>query len=153
VISRFSSSLSNLWHAVKQRLRDLVKPDNYALATNAMADFTRTREELILENAFLRQQLIILRRQVKRPLARPRERVLLVALASRLRNWKQALLIVQPATLIRWHQDLFRWLWARISKPPKRGGRPPLLRGLVNLIQRMARENRTWDAERTGVSC
>jgi hypothetical protein len=40
-------------------------------------------------------------RQVKRPLAKPRERVLLVALASRLRNWKQALLIVQPATLIR----------------------------------------------------
>jgi transposase InsO family protein len=118
------------------------------LATNAMADFTRTREELILENAFLRQQLIILDRQVKRPLAKPRERVLLVALASRLRNWKQALLIVQPATLIRWHQDLFRWLWARLSKPPKRGGRPPLLKGLVDLIQRMARENRTWGAER-----
>jgi putative transposase len=70
---------------------------------------------------------------VKRPLARPRERVLLMVLASQLRNWKQALLIVQPATLIRWHRDLFRWLWARISKPPKRGGRPPLLKGLVDL--------------------
>ena len=60
MISRFSSSLSNLWHAVKQRLHDLVKPDNYALAANAMADFTRTCEEIILENVFLRQQLIIL---------------------------------------------------------------------------------------------
>jgi putative transposase len=148
VISRLSPLFSNLLHAVKQRLRNLVKPDNYALVANVMTDLTRSREELILENAFLRQQLIILDRQVKRPLARPRERVLLVALASRLRSWKQALLIVQPATLIRWHQDLFRWLWARISKPSKRGGRPPLLKGLVNLIQRMARENRTWGAER-----
>jgi putative transposase len=148
VITRFRLSISNFLNATKQRLRHLVKPDNYALATNALADLTRPREELILENAFLRQQLIILSRQVKRPLARPRERVLLVALASRLRNWKQALLIVQPTTLIRWHQDLFRWLWARISKPPRRGGRPPLLKGLVDLIQRMARENRTWGAER-----
>jgi hypothetical protein len=47
-----------------------------------MANLTRRRAELILENAFLRQQLIILDRQVKRPLARPRERVLLVALAA-----------------------------------------------------------------------
>jgi hypothetical protein len=69
-------------HATKQRLRDLVKPDNYALVTNSMANLTRRRAELILENAFLRQQLIILDRQVKRPLARPRERVLLVALAA-----------------------------------------------------------------------
>jgi putative transposase len=120
VIARFRLSISNFLNATKQRLRHLVKPDNYALAANVLADLTRPREELILENAFLRQQLIILSRQVKRPLARPRERVLLVALASRLRNWKQALLIVQPTTLIRWHQDLFRWLWARISKPPKR---------------------------------
>jgi putative transposase len=75
-------------HAVKQGLRGLVKPDNYALTANVMADLTRTREELILENAFLCQQLIILDRQVKRPLARPRGRVLLVALASRLRNWE-----------------------------------------------------------------
>jgi putative transposase len=148
VISRLRSSISNFLNATKQRLRNRVKPDNYALTTNVLTDLTRSRKELILENAFLRQQLIILDRQVKRPLARPRERVLLVALASRLRNWKQALLIVQPATLIRWHQVLFHWLWARISKPPKRGGRPSLLKGLVDLIQRMAQENRTWGAER-----
>jgi hypothetical protein len=90
VISRLRSSISNFLNATKQRLRSLVKPDNYALAPNVMVDLTCTQEELILENAFLRQQLIILNRQVKRPLARPRERVLLVALASQLRNWKQA---------------------------------------------------------------
>jgi putative transposase len=148
VISHLSQFLSRLLPATRQRLRDLVKPDNYALAANVMADLTRSKTELILENAFLRQQLIILDRQVKRPLARPRERALLVVLASRLRAWKQALLIVQPATLIRWQQNLYRWLWKRKSEPPRRGGRPPLLKGLVDLIQRIARENRTWGAER-----
>jgi len=143
VICHLRQFLTRLLYLAKQRLRDLVKPDNYALAANVMADLTRSKTELILENAFLRQQLIILERQVKRPLARPRERVLLVALASRLQAWKQALLIVQPATLIRWQQNLYRWLWKRKSEPPKRGGRPPLLKGLVDLIQGMARENRT----------
>jgi transposase InsO family protein len=148
VISHLSQFLSRHLPAAKQKLRDLVKPDNYTLATNVMVDLTRSKTELILENVFLRQQLIILDRQVKRPLARPRERVLLVVLASRLRAWKQALLIVQPATLIRWQQNLYRWLWKRKSEPPKRAGRPPLLKELVDLIQRMARENRTWGAER-----
>jgi len=62
VIRRLSAPISNLLYAVKQRLCNLVKPDNYALAANVMADLTRTREELIPENAFLRQQLIILDR-------------------------------------------------------------------------------------------
>jgi putative transposase len=148
VIFRFILSLPHFLYAAKRRLRDLVKPNNYALSANAMVDLTRSRKELILENAFLRQQLIILDRQVKRPLARPRERVLLVALASRLRAWKQALLIVQPDTLLRWHRDLYRWLWKRKSGSTKQAGRPPLLKELVSLIQQMARENRTWGAER-----
>jgi hypothetical protein len=70
VISRFILSLPHLLHAAKRRLRDLIKPDNYALCANGVADLTRSKKELILENAFLRQQLIILDRQVKRPLAR-----------------------------------------------------------------------------------
>jgi putative transposase len=74
--------------------------------------------------------------------------VLLVALASRLRAWKQALLIVQPDTLLRWHRDLYRWLWKRKSRSTKKPGRKSLRKGLVDLIQQMARENRTWGAER-----
>jgi putative transposase len=120
VISRLILSLPNLLHTAKRRLRDLVKPDNYGLSANAIADLTRSKTDLILENVFLRQQLIILDRQVKRPLARPHERVLLVALASRLRAWKQALLIVQPDTLLRWLRDLYRWLWKRKSRSTKR---------------------------------
>ncbi len=100
------------------------------------------------ENAFLRQQLIVLNRQVMRPTINPRERVFLVVLASGLRSWKQALAIVQPDTLLRWPRDLYRWLWKRKSRMGKQLGRPPLCEEIEALIQRMARENRTSGAKR-----
>jgi len=68
-------------------------------------------------------------------------------LASRLRTWKQALVIVQPETLLRWHRDLFRWVWRRKSRP-RRCGKPPLTDDIVSLIKQMAKENRSWGAER-----
>lgn len=54
----------------------------------------------MLENALLRQQLIVLQRQVKRPTLAWRDRALFVLLASKLRSWKETLLIVQPDTLL-----------------------------------------------------
>jgi hypothetical protein len=60
-----------------------------------LADLRRGKSELIAENALLRQQLIILRRQVKRPAYRKSERLLLVLLARMVRTWKEALFLVQ----------------------------------------------------------
>jgi hypothetical protein len=111
-------------------------------------DLTRSKSELVLENALLRQQLIVLKRQVQRPRLSWRDRTLIILLASRLRSWKQALLIVQPDTVLRWHRDLFRWVWRRKSKPKKKPGRPPLTGEVVALIKRLAKENLTWGAER-----
>jgi putative transposase len=71
-------------------------------------DLTRTKSELLLENILLRQQLIVLKRQAKRPTLTWRDRTLFVLLASRLRTWKQALVLVQPETVLRWHRDLLR---------------------------------------------
>jgi transposase InsO family protein len=68
-------------------------------------------------------------------------------LASKLPTWKQALLIVQPEAVLRWHRELFRWAWRRKSRPGKRG-KPPLSDDVVALIKQMAEENRTWGAER-----
>jgi hypothetical protein len=65
VISCLFLSLPNFLHTAKRRLRDLVKPDNYALFANAMADLTHSKTDLIVENAFRRRQLIIRDRQVK----------------------------------------------------------------------------------------
>jgi hypothetical protein len=141
-------SVHALCQAVKQLLRRWTKPNNDALVLNAALDLTRSKTELMLENALLRQQLIVLKRQAKRPALSWRDRALFVLLASWLRTWKQALLIVQPETLLRWHRELFRRFWRRKSKSEKKPGRPPLSGDLIALIQRLARENRIWGAER-----
>jgi len=65
------------------------------------ADLARSKPALIAENALLRQQLIVLQRHVVRPRLRPLNRLLLVVLASRIRLWRAALLIVQPDTVLR----------------------------------------------------
>lgn len=65
------------------------------------SDLTCSRSQLLIENAFLRQQLLILKRQGKRPRLSWRERALLVVVASLLPSWKQSFLIVQPETLLR----------------------------------------------------
>ena len=71
------------------------------LPLSTLADLSRSKSELVAENALLRQQLIILRRQVKRPACTKTDRLLLVLLARVVRTWKQALFIVQPETLLR----------------------------------------------------
>ena len=147
-MSFLRQSIRTLCQAVKHLLRRGTKPSNDALVRNAAVDLTRSKSELVLENALLRQQLIVLKRQPKRPALSWRDRALFVLLASKLRTWKQALLIVQPDTLLRWHRELFRRIWRRKSRSKKKPGRPPLSGAIVALIQRLARENLTWGAER-----
>jgi putative transposase len=120
-----TQSIGLLWQAVKRRFRQWTKPGNHSLALNTALDLTRSKSELMLENALLRQQLIVLQRQIKRPKLTWRDRALFVLLSSKLRTWKNALVIVQPDTVLRWHRDLFRWAWKRKSKPKGKSGSPP----------------------------
>ncbi len=113
-----------------------------------IGDVTRSKSDLLLENAFLRQQLLVLNRQVKQSRLNPRDRLFFVLLTSRLPNWRTALLIVKPDTILRWHTALFRWHWRRKTKTVVKEGRPPLTVAQIALIQRMARENLSWGAER-----
>ena len=62
-------------------------------------------------------------------------------------GWREALAIVEPATVIRWHREGFRRFWRRRSRPG-RLGRPGLDREVVSLIRRMAQANVTWGAPR-----
>jgi putative transposase len=59
-------------------------------------------------------------------------------------DWRHAFVIVQPATLIRWHRQGFRLFGRWTSKP----GRPPIPADLQGLSRRMARDNPTWGEER-----
>ncbi len=107
---------------------------------------TRGKAELLAENALLRHQLIILHRQIKRPICRKTDRFRLVLLARMVRTWKQALFLVQPETLLRWHRELFRVFWKHKSKAHAR--KPRLSHQTISLIKEMAANNRLWGAER-----
>jgi putative transposase len=138
----------SLSQVVIQRLRQWTQPDNHTLVLNAALDLTRSKSELLLELALLRQQLIVFQRQSKHPKLTWKDRSLIVLLSSKLSTWKQALVIVQPDTVLRWHRELFKRFWSRKSKPKQKQGRPPLTDDLVAQIKRMAKENLTWGAER-----
>jgi hypothetical protein len=82
--------LHSLLQAIKQRLRQWTKPDNRASVLDVALDLTRSKSELMIENALLRRQLAVLNRQVKRPKLTWRDRSIIVFLASKLRGWKDA---------------------------------------------------------------
>jgi len=101
----------------------------------------RARTALAAANLFLRKQLARSReRQVKARRASDATRLGMVLLA-RCFAWKEALTIVQPATLIHWHRKGFKffWRWRSASR-----GRPRVPTDLRTLIGRMAEENPTW---------
>jgi len=85
---------------LRSRFARWTKPLTTSLLLEILADLNRSKSELIAENALLRQQLIILRRQVKRPTFTRADRMLLVLLARTVQYWKQALFIIQPETLL-----------------------------------------------------
>jgi len=134
------------FHTLYDGMVRWIKPHSTSLLLGTIADLARGRSELLVENALLRQQLIILRRQIKRPACRKTDRFLLLLLARMMRTWKQALFIVQPETLLRWHRELFRLFWKRKSKADSR--QPKLSPETVALIKEMASNNRLWGAER-----
>jgi putative transposase len=106
-----------------------------------------SRAGLAAENLPLRQQLVVLKRSVMRPKLRRSDRVYWVWLSRLWARWRSCLLIVQPETGTRWHQEGFRLYWRRKSRKA-RPGRPRIEAEIRRLIRRMSRENPTWGAPR-----
>jgi len=109
--------------------------------------FLMGRAAAAVENLALRQQVAVFKQSVKRPKLRPRDRVFWVLLFRLWPNWRSALAVVQPETVIRWHRKGFKryWRWkSRRGKP----GRPPIEPNIRDPIRRMSRENPTWGAPR-----
>jgi len=115
------------------------------LVSGISSDLIRSWTDLLIENAMLRQQLIILNRQVKRPLVTKQDRLWMVLFARCTRFWKQAVLVFQPETVLRWHRDLFRFYWRWKSRKKTRKSR--IATETVALIQEMTENNRLWGAE------
>lgn len=97
--------------------------------------------QLQLENAALRHQVRVLRRTVRRPELKDRDRALLAAASRALSRDRWASFMVTPRTLLRWHRELVRRKWTHRRRGP---GRPPLDRETVDLITRLGRENPRW---------
>ena len=105
------------------------------------------RAAVTFENLALRQQVAVFRQSVKRPKLRLRDRVFWVWLSRLWPDWRSALAIVQPETVIKWQRHGFRLYWSWKSRAD-RPGRPHIKREVRDLIRRMSRENPTWGAPR-----
>ena len=127
---------------LQERIKYWTKPATPATISGLLSDLPRSRSDLVVENALLRQQLIVLNRQIKRPQLTNRDRFRLVFLSHFTKLWKQSLHIVQPDTLLRWHRELFRFYCRRKSQ-----GKPKVSSDTISLIQEMAKENQLWGAD------
>src|SRR6202165_3600146 len=108
----------------------------------ALRSALSTRRDLLLEHLALRHQLGVLARSDRR--FRPSDRLLWMCLRRLWPRWRDALVLVQPATVARWHRQGFRGCWRRRSR--RQPGRPRIDVQLRSLIERMAAQNGLWGA-------
>ncbi len=132
--------------AARARLARWTRPAPLAVVGGAASDATRSRSDLLLENAPLRHQLVVPGRAVKRPRLTVTDRGLLVLLASRLHTWANALIIVRPETVLRWHRQGFRLFWKQQSRP-RSAAKPKVAAETITLVRAMAAANRLWGAD------
>ena len=104
------------------------------------------RRHLALENLALRHQLAVLQRQSKRPQLKDTDRLLWLGLRRVWPEWKSALHLVQPATVVKWHRAGFRRYWRFKSRP--KGGRPQVDPEVREFIRDMWNANPTWGKPR-----
>src|SRR5712691_1350722 len=121
----------------------------FLIFTRAVSVLGLSRREAWWKDAeilMLRHQLAVALRE--RPRAHSRltwpDRAWLALLAGTLPADRLAAmrLIVTPATILRWHRDIVRRRWARLSR--RRPGRPPTRRNVRSVVLRLARENESW---------
>jgi transposase InsO family protein len=122
------------------------KPLPASPLVGTIADLARSKPQLIAENLLLRQQLLVLSRAGKRPRCTRADRALLVVLANRVRHWRDALLIVRPETVLRWHRAGLRLFWRAKSRATSR--EPRIAPETIALIKELAVNNRLWGADR-----
>jgi hypothetical protein len=81
------------------------------LVVGLLLDAARSREELVAENALLRQQLIVAARATEHPKFAAHERGLLILLARIVPRWRDAVLLVSQRPSLRWHRNGFQLVW------------------------------------------
>ncbi len=122
----------------------------YLVLTHVLKDSLKSHATLELENIALRSQLALFQQQtlnykISKPKPTPAFRRLWVIILKLWHDWKSALLVVKPETVIGWHHTAFRFYWTTKSK---RHGRPAISQETIALIRRIHNENPLWSPER-----
>jgi putative transposase len=102
---------------------------------------------LVLENAALRHQLLVLSRNAKRPRWKAADRVFWIWLSRAWSQWRGVLRLVQPDTVIGWHRQGFRLFW-RWKSRTRTAGRQSVAPATIDLVRQMSRANPLWGAPR-----
>ena len=147
----------NFAHSQNEYLTSLVIAKRSDKISAAMSSFLRhlvgwmisalgSRQDLILENLALRQQLLSMHAKRPRHRLSTRHKFFWLALQRLWPNWKTALIFVTPRTVVEWHRSGFRLYWKWLSRAQQVVGRKPVSQEVRTLIFRMAAENPTWGA-------
>src|ERR1700688_52467 len=106
---------------------------------------TRSEGANQIELLALRDEIVVLRRQVCRPVYQPADRALLAALSRLLPRSCWRCFSVTPETLLSWHRRLVTRRWTYPHRVP---GRPPVDEETTALVVRLASENPRWGYRR-----
>lgn len=106
-----------------------------------------SRQSLIIENLALRQQLALFKRQ-RRPGLTMTDKLFWVFVRRFWSTRKEALILVTPETVVRWHRAGLQLYWRLISRARKTLGRRPVTKETREMIFKMVAENPTWRAPR-----
>jgi len=120
--------------------------DMIVALASAVVVMLKSRRQLCFKVFALRHQVQVLKRGVKRPALNNADRLLWIGLTRIWSEWKNALVIVRPETVVGWQRKAFRAFWRWKSRP--RGGRPPIDSKVIHLIHRMWKTNPTWGSIR-----
>src|SRR6266849_1643501 len=104
----------------------------------------RLKRSVQAENLFLRRQLALFKERGIQPRRVDSATRISLAILARFFECRDALFVVRPNTMIRWHRAGWRLFWRWKCRP----GRPRIPVELRALIRRMARENPAWGEER-----
>ena len=110
--------------------------------------FRKDHRGVALENLALRQQLAIYKRKQRCPHIEGRDRWFWITLSVLWKDWRRAMVVVHPDTVVRWQRERFRRYWSHLSKRRGKIGRPSISLQIRKLIRTLAEANPLWRAPR-----
>jgi len=118
-----------------------------AILINIFKTVYKSKNDIIIENLVLKQQLATYTSRKKKPIIKERDRAFWIALKKSWSKWTDLLVIVKPETVIDWQRRRFKKHWTKISSKNKKSGRKITKKEIRDLIYQMKREN-NWGAPR-----